>query len=141
MLCYTTPPLPSDLEVLGAARLELYLQSSLDHTDVAARLCDVRPDGRSTNICDGLVRLKPGDGTAQPDGSRRAVVELWPTAYRFRRGHRLRLHVTSGGHPRWNRNLGTGAPLGTATRLVAADQTVYHDHDHPSALIVPLGQP
>ncbi len=141
VLCYTTPPLQSDLEVLGAARLELYVQSSLDHTDVAARLCDVGPDGRSTNICDGLMRLKPGGGTTQPDGSRRVVVELWPTACRFRRGHRLRLHVTSGGHPRWNRNLGSGDPLGTATRLVAADQTVYHDRAHPSALILPVGQP
>jgi predicted acyl esterase len=63
---------------------------------------------------------------------------MWATAYRFRRGHRLRLQVSSGAHPRWNRNLGTGEPIATATAMLAAEQSVYHDHEHPSAVIMPV---
>ena len=138
VLCYTTPPLEDDVEILGAARLELYVQSSQGYIDLLGRLCDVGPDGRSINICDGLRRLVPGDGEAQADGSRCVCVELWPTAHRFRRGRRLRLQVASGGHPRWSRNPGTGEPLATATTLVAVDHTVYHDRARPSALILPI---
>ena len=59
-------------------------------------------------------------------------------AHRFRRGHRLRLQVSSGAHPRYARNPGTGEPLGTAVRLVPARQQVFHDPGHPSALILPV---
>jgi len=122
-------------------RLDLYVRSSLDYTDFFGRVCDVRPDGRSINICDGLARLGPGDGALQPDSSRRVTVGLWATAHRFAKGHRLRLQVSSGAHPRWSRNLGTGEPIATGTRMAAADQTVYHDSAHPSALILPVTLP
>ncbi|HEY0418432.1 MAG TPA: CocE/NonD family hydrolase, partial [Acetobacteraceae bacterium] len=101
-------------------------------------VCDVHPDGRSINICDGLLRVAPGQGVEGPDGALRLTWDLWPTAHRFLRGHRLRLHITSGAHPRWSRNPGTGEPPATATRLVPADQTIYHDAAHPSALLLPL---
>ena len=65
---------------------------------------------------------------------------LWPTAHRFRRGHRLRLQVSSGAHPRVARNPGSGEPLGTATTMVAADQAVYHDPEHPSAIVLPVAK-
>jgi hypothetical protein len=138
VLCYTTPPLSQDLEVIGLVRLELYVRSSLAHTDFFGRLCDVAPAGCSTNLCDGLVRLEPGKGEVQPDGSLRIEIDLWATAHRFRRGHRLRLQVSSGAHPRWSRNLGTGEPLATSVRMAVADQTVYHDGAHPSSLILPV---
>jgi putative CocE/NonD family hydrolase len=138
VLCYTGAPLAADLDIIGPVTLELFARSSLDYTDFVGRLCDVHPDGRSFNVCDGLLRVTPGAGTPQADGSLRLEVALWPTAYRFRRGHRLRLQVASGAHPRWSRNLGTGDPLLTATRLVAADQTIYQDAAHPSALVLPV---
>jgi putative CocE/NonD family hydrolase len=138
VLCFTTAPLDADLEVIGLVSLELYVCSSLEHTDFAGRLCDVHPDGRSINICDGLLRLNPGTDGVQPDGSRRIRIDLWATAHRFRRRHRLRLQVSSGAHPRWSRNPGTGEPIGTATSMVAADQTIYHDGAHPSALVPPV---
>ncbi|MEE8373868.1 MAG: CocE/NonD family hydrolase [Dehalococcoidia bacterium] len=138
VLCYTTPPLASDVEVIGPVRLELFVRSSLAHTDFFGRLCDVRPDGRSTNVCDGLFRIEPGNGEQQPDGSLRIDVDMWATAYRFGRGHRLRLQVSSGAHPRWSRNLGTGEPIATGTRMNVAEQAVYHDEAHPSALVLPM---
>ena len=147
MLTYTTPPLERDLEVIGPVRLELFARTTLEHTDFFGRLCDVQPDGKSLNVCDGLIRVKPEPQPAQPEHHGRAKrsgdtlqleIDLWATAYRFKRGHCLRLMVSSGAHPRWLRNLGTGEPIGAATTMVAADQTILHDREHPSALILPV---
>jgi putative CocE/NonD family hydrolase len=140
VLCYTSPPLSADLDVVGTPRLVLYVRSTLAHTDFLGRLCDVSPRGRSINVCDGLVRVEPGKGELQPDGSLRLEIGLWTTAQRFKRGHRLRLQVASGAHARWSRNLGTGEPLAIGTRMLAADQTIYHDAAHPSALLLPVAQ-
>ncbi len=138
VITYTTDPLPNDVEVIGHPRVELYIRSTLAHTDFVARLCDVPPDGRSINLCDGFVRLTPGEGERQLDGSLKITIELWPTANCFLRGHRIRLHVCSGGHPRWSRNLGAGEPLGTGATLQGAEQTIYHDQTHPAVLQLPV---
>jgi putative CocE/NonD family hydrolase len=98
---------------------------------VFVRLCDVHPGGRSYNVCDGLVSLSGADEIAC------APVRLWSTAHRFKRGHRIRVQVSSGAFPRYARNPGTGEPHATATVLRAADQTVYHDATRPSAVILP----
>ncbi|WP_369033200.1 CocE/NonD family hydrolase [Streptomyces adonidis] len=103
--------------------------------DVFVRLCDVDEKGRSTNLCDGLVSLTGADALS------RAAVRLWPTAHRFRRGHRIRVQVSSGAFPRYARNPGTGEPRATATTLHTADQRVFHDPDHPSAVILPVRRP
>ncbi|HTP06810.1 MAG TPA: CocE/NonD family hydrolase, partial [Anaerolineae bacterium] len=138
VLTYTTDPLSEDLEVIGTPRVTLYVRSNLAHTDFVARLCEVHPDGRSINLCDGLVRLTPGQGEAQPDGSLKIAIELWPTANCFRRGHRVRLQVCSGAYPRLSRNLGLGEPLATATQWQGTEQLIYHDAAHPSVLILPI---
>jgi len=138
VLTYTTDLLVEEIEVIGSPRVELYVRSSNACTDFVARLCDVQPDGRSINLCDGFVRLNPGDGEAQPDGSLKITIALWPTANCFQRGHRLRLQVCSGAHPRLSRNLGLGDPLATATQWQGAEQMIYHDAAHPSALLLPI---
>ncbi|WNG61333.1 CocE/NonD family hydrolase [Archangium gephyra] len=138
VLTYTSAPLEKDLEVIGPVQAELFVRSSLPHTDFFARLCDVEPSGKSVNICDGLLRLIPGKPAAEPDGTLRITIDLWPTAHRFLVGHRIRLQVSSGAHPRFARNPGTGEPLGTAKTLAAADQAVFHDPSHPSALLLPV---
>jgi putative CocE/NonD family hydrolase len=143
VLTYTSAPLPGDLEVFGEVTADLFVRSSREHTDFFARLCEVQPTGASVNICDALLRLTPGQPAPGPDGTIRARFALWPVGHRFRRGHRLRLQVSSGAHPRYARNPGSGEPLATATTLCPADQQVYHDPDHPSAIILPVsgGQP
>lgn len=132
VLTYTTDVLEEDVEVVGEVSAEVWFRSSLAHADVFVRLCDVDPEGRSFNVCDGLVSLTGADELSQ------ATVTLWPTAHRFERGHRIRVQVSSGAFPRFARNTGTGEPLASATTLLAADQAVHHDPDHPSAVILPL---
>jgi putative CocE/NonD family hydrolase len=132
VLTYTTPVLESDVEVIGEVGAEIWFSSSLRYADVFVRLCDVDPAGTSWNVCDGLVRLSSADEVSRAD------VRLWPTAYRFRRGHRIRVQVSSGAFPRFARNPGSGEPLATATTLIAADQQVHHDAAHPSAIVLPL---
>ncbi len=137
VLVYTSQPLEQDLEVIGPLRVELYVKSSLQHTDFFARLCDVAPSGKSINLSDGIVRLNPGRFTAAADGIQKVEIELWPTATSFLKDHHIRLIVSSGAHPRFARNPGNGEPLATATMLIPADQMIFHDQDHPSAIILP----
>lgn len=139
VLTFTSEPLPADLDVIGHVRLELFARSSLPHTDFVGRLCDVAPDGRSINVCEGLLRVAPGVGEPLPGGGLRLEIDMWATARRFRAGHRIRLHVCSGAHPRWGVNSGDGRPLadGAPAGLVA-EQTIFHDPDRPSALVLPV---
>jgi uncharacterized protein len=90
VLTYTTAVLDHDVEVIGDVSAEIWFQSSLRYADVFVRLCDVDPRGLSYNVCDGLVSLTGADEIAC------ATVRLWPTAYRFKRGHRIRVQVSSG---------------------------------------------
>jgi uncharacterized protein len=132
VLAYTSPPLESDVEVVGEVSAQIWFRSSRPHADVFVRLCDVDPDGTSWNVCDGLSSLSRADEVTA------ATVRLWPTAYRFRAGHRIRVQVASGSFPRYARNPGTGEPRATAARLLAADQSVYHDPEHRSAITLPV---
>jgi hypothetical protein len=134
VLTFTSDPQAADLEVIGAVRIRLHVQASLAHIDLHARLCDVTPRGRSINVSDGIVRLT--DATA--DTARPVEFALWPIAHTFRRGHRIRLQVSGGAHPRYGRNLGTAEPYATSTRLQASDRTVLHDAQHPSAVWLPV---
>jgi putative CocE/NonD family hydrolase len=138
VLVYTSAALEQDLEVIGPVTAELYVRSSRECTDFFARLCAVEPSSRSINLCDGIVRLTPGAPAPDAEGFRRIQVELWPTAYHFRRGQRIRVQASSGAHPRFVRNLGTDEPVGSGTKLLVADQQVYHDPAHPSAITLPI---
>jgi putative CocE/NonD family hydrolase len=132
VLTYTTPVLDHDIEVIGDVHAEIWVRSSRPFADVFVRLCDVDEKGRSMNICDGLTSITSADEVSC------VRVDLWPTAYRFKRGHRIRVQVSSGAFPRFNRNLGSGQPRATGTTLFAADQEVFHDPDHPSAIVLPV---
>ncbi|MET9000797.1 CocE/NonD family hydrolase [Amycolatopsis sp. NPDC004169] len=132
VLTYTTAVLAEDVEVIGDVHAEIWFRSSLPFADVFVRLCDVGPDGRSVNVCDGLTSLRTADELAA------VTVRLWPTAHPFRRGHRIRVQVSSGAFPRYARNPGTGEPHATAVTLRAADQEVHHDPAHASAIVLPV---
>ncbi|WP_086668067.1 CocE/NonD family hydrolase [Lentzea kentuckyensis] len=134
VLTYTTSVLESDVEVIGEVSAEIWFRSSLRHADVFVRLCDVDSRGRSFNICDGFI------SATNADELRLVTVSLWPTAHVFKRGHRIRVQVSSGAFPLYGRNPGTGEPRADAVTLLTADQEVFHGADHPSAVILPVRQ-
>ncbi|WP_433324926.1 CocE/NonD family hydrolase [Spirillospora sp. CA-294931] len=139
VLVFTTAPLGDHLDVIGPVMADLFVRSDREHTDFIVRLCDVAPDGTSRNVCEGGLRLPAaGDKPVGTEGVRRVAVDLWPTAHRFRRGHRIRVHVASGAYPKVATNPGTGEPLATAREMVPAEQEVFHDPDHPSAILLPV---
>ena len=85
VLVFTSDALTEPLEVVGPVSATVHLTSALDHFDVFVRVCDVSPDGVSSNVCDGLQRFTPDDFTRDADGVIEAEVELWPTALPLRR--------------------------------------------------------
>lgn len=133
VLSYTGGPMPVDVDVVGPISAELHVSSSAQSADFFVRLCDVDLAGVSRNVCDGLqrVRLTPGEAP------QRVLIQLWPTAYRFKPGHRIRVQISSGAFPRWARNLGGGEAIGTESEGHAAQQSIYHDAAHPSSILLP----
>src|SRR5262245_10916713 len=139
VLTFTSDVLERDVDVIGEVAAEIFVSSTSSHFDVFVRLCDVDGRGRSTNVCDGLERVAPGRCPRGADGVWRVRVALWPTAQRFRKGHRLRVQVASGAHPRFARNLGSGEPIATGTALRASQQSIHHEPAHASAVWLPVG--
>jgi len=147
VLTYTTEPLSDALTAIGPVTAELFVESSRKCADVYACLCDVDPAGTSLNVCDGIRRVSFGEedvGTdgdhseaVDGDGIRRVEVDLWPTAYRFGRGHRLRVQIASGAFPRFDRNPGRADPPGESATLLPADQRVHRGSDRPSRVALP----
>ncbi len=138
VLTYTSPVLSEAISVIGPLRATLYLRSSLENTDIHVRLCDVDSKGRSSNLSDGIVRLGPKSVRKRRDGSFTLKIDMWPTANTFKAGHRIRLQVSSGAHPLFARNAGTGEPLATGANLRSADQEVFHDKARPSSIALPV---
>jgi putative CocE/NonD family hydrolase len=138
-LSYTSVPLASDLEVVGTAAVTLFASSSCVDTDFVAKLCDVFPDGRSILVVDGILRARYRRSRSKPRLLKpkkvyRLEIDLWPTAWRFAAGHRLRLAITSSNFPRFDRNLNTGEQAATSARMDIATNTIYHDKKRPSFL-------
>jgi hypothetical protein len=125
VLVFTGPVISEPQEVIGPVSLRLRVRGSSPDFDVFARLCDVDAKGTSWNICDGLLRL---DGTppADADGWTQIEVPMSATAHRFAPGHRLRVQVSGGAHPRWARNTGISEQIATATSLVPVDIEISH---------------
>jgi uncharacterized protein len=143
VLVFTGPVLDRDLDVVGHVRARIHVRPALPHADLFVRLCDVDGDGVSRNVVDGIRRLDPRtvparDVTVGDDGVLAVDVELFPTAYRFHTGHRLRLQIAGGAFPRFARNLGTGEPFATATTGRLCRFEVFHDTAHASRLELPV---
>ncbi len=128
VLTFTGPPLTEPLDVLGPVSARLSVSTDTGHADVFTRLCDVDPQGRSTNVCDGLGRLRTaGDVPSQ------VTVAMSTTAHRFAVGHRIRWQISGGAHPRYARHPGTGEPPVDATAFAPVRITLHTD----SALTLP----
>jgi putative CocE/NonD family hydrolase len=138
VLVYTGEPLARDLDVIGEVSAEIHVRTDLGHADVFVRLCDVDKNGVSRNVTEGIRRLRPGAQPADADGIVTADITLDPTAYRFRRGHRLRVQVAGGAFPRFGRNHGTGEPTACAVTTNPCHFEVFHDPAHPSRVSLPV---
>ena len=141
VLVYTTGILSGDVTVAGPVELELYASTSARDTDFTGKLVDVRPDGKALNITDGIIRARFRNGMGKPVfvAPREIVrygIDLGPAAITFRKGHRIRLEVSSSNFPRFDRNLNTGGPIGKESTFEKAEQTIYHDARYPSRLIL-----
>jgi len=136
VLLFTSAPLVDPLTVIGNVQAQIFMRAELEFADLFVRLCDVDRRGRSINICDGFVRTTPD---TPRDNNRIMAIDLslHATAHCFQSGHRLRLQVSSGAHPRYARNTGTDEPIGEATTLVACDVEIFHDPDHHAAILLP----
>jgi putative CocE/NonD family hydrolase len=143
VLVYTTTAFEQDFEVTGPINLELYASSSAVDTDFTAKLVDVWPNGFAQNLTDGILRARYRNSQEKPEFMNagevyKLSINLWATSNVFRKGHRLRLEVSSSNFPRFNRNLNTGENPVHDTRMVKATNVIYHDREHPSALILPV---
>jgi uncharacterized protein len=143
VLVYSTPPLATDLEVTGPVSLEFYAKSSAVDTDFTGKLVDVWPNGFAQNLTEGIIRARYRDSQDKPEFMNPGQIyklrlDLWATSNLFRKGHVLRLEVSSSNFPRFDRNLNSGADAGSAQQFTNATNTIYHDDQHPSALILPI---
>jgi putative CocE/NonD family hydrolase len=143
VLTYTTEPFPVCQDLVGPVSARIFVRTSREHADLFVRVCDVDANGVSRNVVDGIRRLCPQtvpapDVQVGDDGILAVDVELFPTAYRVRAGHRIRVQISGGAFPRFDRNLGTGEPFGAATRARRCRFEIHHDSRHPARVLLPI---
>jgi uncharacterized protein len=143
VLVYSTDAFAKDFEVTGPVTLELYASSSAVDTDFTAKLVDVWPNGFAQNLTEGIVRARYRNSDSAPELLNPGQVykfhiDMWSTSNVFKQGHRLRLEISSSNFPRFDRNPNTGESTQLSARPVSAINTIYHDAEHPSALMLPV---
>ncbi len=143
VLVYSTPVLERDTEVTGHVVFGFWAKSSAVDTDFTAKLVDVWPNGFAQNLTEGIVRAKYRDSQENPElitpgEVYKLSVDMWSTSNVFKKGHRIRLEISSSNFPRFDRNLNTGESGQTGTRSVTATNTLLHDAAHPSAVVLPI---
>jgi len=143
VLVYTTPPLEQDIEVTGPVTATIFAATSAVDTDWTVKLVDVYPDGSAYGVVDGIIRARYRDRLGQasllePGRPYEYSIDLQATSIAFKRGHRIRVQVSSSNFPRFARNTNSGGPLATDATLVVAQQTVLHDATHPSHVRLPV---
>ena len=149
VLVFQTPPLEEDVEVTGPIVAKLCISSSAVDTDFTAKLVDVYPPnedypaGYHLNLVDSIIRARYRDGwekaeLMKPGQVYRVEIPLPPTSNLFKVGHRIRVDVSSSNFPRFDVNPNTGEPLNANTRWQVAGQSIYHDPQHPSRVMLPI---
>jgi putative CocE/NonD family hydrolase len=149
VLVYSTPPMAQDTEITGPVSLELFAKSSAADTDFTAKLVDVGPDGFAQNLTEGILRARYRESQETPTlitpgQVYKLTIDLWATSNVFKKGHILRLEVSSSNFPRFDRNLNTGeirytgGDAKTEPAILPAINAILHDAEHPSALLLPV---
>jgi hypothetical protein len=149
VLVFKTPPLDSDVEVTGRLVVKLWASSDALDTDFTAKLIDVYPpnadfpNGIDLNIADSIVRARYRNGPGKAELLKRGqpyefTIEMYPTSLVVKKGHSIRLDISSSNFPRFDVNPNTGEPLNDNRRTQVANNTIYLDADHPSRIDLPL---
>ena len=143
VLTYSTKPFEKDVEVTGPVSVELFAKSSAVDTDFTAKLINVWPNGFAQNLTEGIVRARYRDSQEtpellNPDQVYKFAIDLWSTSDVFLKGHQLRVEIGSSNFPRFDRNLNTGLDAEFESGYVSATNTIYHDAEHPSAILLPI---
>ncbi len=149
ILVFQTPPVDHDTEVTGRLIVKLWASSSAPDTDFTAKLIDVYPPnadfpaGVDLNIADSIVRARYRDSLEKATLLRPGEVypftlEMYPTSLVFKRGHRIRLDISSSNFPRFDVNPNTGEPLNDNRRWAVAENAIYQDAEHPSHILLPI---
>lgn len=143
VLVYDTDPLLEDVEVTGPVNAVIYASSSAKNTDFTAKLVDVYPDGRAFRICEGIIRADHHNPSFPPSNIEPGKIyeykiDLWATSNVFKKGHKIRVEISSSNFPRFDRNLNTGNYFATDTTFVKAEQIIYHNAEYPSAIVLPI---
>ncbi len=143
VLVYTTQPLEEDLEVTGPIVVRLFAATDRTDTDFTAKLVDVHPDGYAQILLEGIIRGRYWKTFGEqnllvPGQIYDFYIDLWSTSNAFLKGHRIRLEISSSNFPKYNRNPNTGGKFGEDDELLIANQTVSHNSEHPSHLLLPV---
>jgi putative CocE/NonD family hydrolase len=142
VLTFTSKPLNHNLTIAGPISAKLFVSSTAVDTDFTVKVTDVVPDGTSINLEDGIIRTKERNGqdTVQylkPGKVYSVTVNLTGISHQFQPGHRIRVDTASSNYPRFDRNNNT-AGQGVYDAPVIAQNTIYHDAFHPSAIFLPV---
>lgn len=149
VVVFQTEPLAEDTEVTGEIEVKLWISSTAVDTDFTAKLIDVYPPsadwpgGFDLNLTDGIVRARYRDSLKQEKLMERGriypvTVRLYPTSNVFKKGHRIRVDLSSSNFPRFDVNPNTGEPLNEHRRTETAVNTIHHDAAHPSHIVLPI---
>lgn len=150
VLVFQTPPLDRDVEVTGRLVVKLFAASSAPDTDFTAKLIDVYPpntdypNGVDLGIGDSIVRARYRNGVGKaagpltPGQPAEFTIEMYPTSLVFRKGHRIRVDISSSNFPRFDVNPNTGEPLNEQRRWQTAENRVYHDPARASHILLPI---
>ena len=147
VLVFQTESLAEELEATGPVSVQLWISSSALDTDFTAKLLDVYPsspdypEGYALNLTDGILRAKFHSSWSEPEllepGKVYPItIRLYPTSNLFAKGHRIRLDISSSNFPRFDVNGNTGENPALSSVKVSAQNSVYHDAQHPSHLIL-----
>ncbi len=149
VVVFQTEPLDTDVEVTGPITVKLWASSNRRDTDFTAKLIDVHPpsadypQGFDLNLEDGIIRARFRDSLArerlmEPGTVYEFTIKLYPTSNVFRKGHRIRVDISSSNFPRFDVNPNTGEPLNDNQGVLVATNTIYHDRGHPSHIVLPI---
>jgi putative CocE/NonD family hydrolase len=143
VLVFTSAPLTGDTTVCGPIRANIFATSSAPDTDFMAKLLDVHQDGFAQRLTDGMVRARYREGGDKgspitPGKIYAYNIDLWNTCQQFRHDHRVRVEISSSAFPKYDRNQNTGEALGKTATIQVALQTILHNAQYPSHIVLPI---